>query len=126
MNTKIKPGAVIFSADQARLAKFYQATTGLSVFLADDDLTVLGSEHFELVLHALKGEPPTKEPPDVRHDSYLKVFFPVQSLAEARTKAAALGGRLEPQDKEWTARGFRACEAVDPEGNVIQFRENAP
>jgi hypothetical protein len=29
-------------------------------------------------------------------------------------------------DKEWSARGFRACETVDPEGNVIQFREDAP
>src|SRR6185503_13073712 len=116
MNTKIKPGAVIFAADQARLAKFYEAMTGFTVSLADDRHTVLSSEHFELLLHALSGESPPKESPDARLDSYIKVFFPVESLAEARTKAVALGGRLRPQEQEWSARGFRACEAVDPEG----------
>lgn len=28
--------------------------------------------------------------------------------------------------EEWAARGFRACDGVDPEGNVLQFREPAP
>ena len=48
------------------------------------------------------------------------------SLAEARARAPALGGRLAPAGKEWAARGFRACDGVDPEGNVVQFREPAP
>ena len=47
------------------------------------------------------------------------------SLSEAREKAAALGGQLRAAEEEWTARGFRACEAIDPDGNVIQFREEA-
>ena len=39
------------------------------------------------------------------------------------THGAELGGSLEPVEKEWSWRGFRASEAVDPDGNVIQFRE---
>ena len=119
----IRPGAVIFTGDHNRLAKFYEAVTGLSVRFADEGITVLGSETFELVIHAFPNEPTVSDPPRVREDSYIKPFFPVRSLSEAREKAATLGGQLRPQHEEWEARGFRACEAIDPDGNVIQFRE---
>jgi len=126
MSTSIRPGAVIFSGDHERLAKFYEAMTGLSVRFKDNDITVLGSDTFELVIHSLPREPGVSEPPRVRQDSYIKPFFPVKNLSEARERAVALGGQLRPQSEEWSARGFRASEAIDPDGNVIQFRENAP
>jgi predicted enzyme related to lactoylglutathione lyase len=119
----IRPGAVIFTGDHKRLAKFYEALTGLTVRFADEGITVLGSETFELVIHSLPNEPAVSDPPRVREDTYIKPFFPVESLSETREKAAALGGKLRPQSEEWEARGFRACEAIDPDGNVIQFRE---
>lgn len=118
-----RPGVVIFTGDHKRLAKFYEAMTGLAVRFTDDTLTVLGSDTFELVIHALSGEPVVNEPPLARVNSYIKPFFPVSSLSEARERAAALGGQLRPENEEWSARGFRACEAIDPDGNVIQFRE---
>lgn len=118
-----RPGAVIFTSDHKRLAKFYEAVTGLSVRFADEGITVLASDTFELVIHALPGEPSVSDPPRVREDTYIKPFFPVKSLAEVREKAAALGGQLRPENEEWEARGFRACEAIDPDGNVIQFRQ---
>jgi predicted enzyme related to lactoylglutathione lyase len=125
MTTNAKPGAVIFTGDQKRLAKFYEAMTGLALRFTDDNITVLGSDTFELVIHSLSGEPAVSEPPVARLDSYIKPFFPVTTLSEARESAAALGGQLRPPNEEWTARGFRACEAIDPDGNVIQFREDA-
>ena len=121
--SNIRPGAVIFSGDHKRLAKFYEGVTGLNVSFADDQVTVLRSDTYELVLHSLGREPAVTNPPRAREDDYIKPFFPVKSLAEARERAAALGGELRPQNQEWTARGFRACEAIDPDGNVIQFRE---
>jgi predicted enzyme related to lactoylglutathione lyase len=123
MPTNIRPGTVIFTRNHQRLARFYQAMTGLAVRFTDAGITVLASETFELVLHSLPGEPAVGDPPTVRHDSYIKPFFAVTSLAEAREKAAAFGGQLRPKSEEWGARGFRACEAIDPDGNVIQFRE---
>jgi len=123
MSTTINSGVVIFTGNHKRLAKFYEGMTGLTVSVADDDITVLRSDTLELVIHSLPSEPPVSNPPRVREDSYIKPFFPVASLSEARKKAAALGGQLRPQSAEWTARGFRACEAIDPDGNVIQFRE---
>lgn len=123
MPTNIRPGTVIFTSDHQRLARFYQAMTGLPVRFTDDGITVLASETFELVIHSLPGEPAVNNPPHVRQDTYIKPFFPVTSLAEVRAKAVALGGQLRPPNEEWEARGFRACEAIDPDGNVIQFRE---
>lgn len=64
-------------------------------------------------------------PPKLRDERAVKLFFPVASLADARDKAPALGGGLSPTKKEWEARGFRACDGYDPEGNVVQFREDA-
>jgi hypothetical protein len=124
MAASIRPGAVIFTGDRQRLARFYEVMTGLAVRTSDSGVTVLGSDGFELVIHALPGEPPVGPAPRAREDVYIKPFFPVTSLSEARKKAAALGGRLRPRDEEWGARGFRACEAIDPDGNVIQFRED--
>jgi hypothetical protein len=51
--------------------------------------------------------------------------FPVGSLADARRKAPALGGELDPTHQEFTLRGFRAGDGHDPPGNVVQFRESA-
>lgn len=125
MEKNIRPGAVVFTANHKRLAKFYEAMSGLPVSFSDDNHTVLASDTFELVIHSLSGEPRVSDPPLAREDSYIKPFFPVTSLAKARAKAAALGGQLRPENEEWSARGFRACEAIDPDGNVIQFREDA-
>jgi predicted enzyme related to lactoylglutathione lyase len=78
------------------------------------------------VIHKLADEPEVSKPPVPRFDCYIKPFFAVSSLDAAReTAAAALGGQLQPKETERCARGFRACEAIDPEGNVIRFREDA-
>ena len=37
--------------------------------------------------------------------------------------APTLGGAIKPPEAEWEARGFRAVDGHDPEGNVVQFRE---
>ena len=124
MQRNTGPGAVIFTADRPRLAAFYQATTGLRLSTSDDSITVLASDQFELVIHALPGEP-LGHSSAPREDVYVKLFFLVESLAEVRKKAESLGGNMRPAHEEWQARGFRACEAVDPDGNVIQFREEA-
>ena len=65
------------------------------------------------------------QPPALREDSCIKLCLPVDSIAAARTQAAQLGGQIGPTAKEWEARGFRACDGYDPEGNVFQVRESA-
>jgi len=123
MAMKIKSGAVVFARDFQRLARFYAGIAGLEPVHSDASHAILASESLELVLHALSHEPVPDDPPVAREDTYLKLFFPVASLAAARARAPGLGGRLLPADEEWSARGFRACDGVDPEGNVFQLRE---
>ncbi len=65
------------------------------------------------------------EPPKRRISAVVKMVFAVKSIANVRARAPALGGALQPPEKMFEARGFRACDGHDPEGNIIQFREIA-
>jgi hypothetical protein len=118
MTKTTRPGTVIFTGDKDRLAGFYEAVTGLPVRANDGSVTVLASDEFELVIHALPGEP-VVDGSQSRREAYVKPFFPVKSLSDARRRALDLGGRVSPASEEWEARGFRACEAIDPDGNPI-------
>lgn len=135
MSQPLLPGTVIFTHDKERLARFYQGVTGWAVTHVDAHITVLRSASCELVIHNIPPEyaPPPDEgrasgaaadaAPAPREDAYLKPFFPVDSIAHARERARALGGALREAGAEWEGRGFRACEGVDADGNVIQVRE---
>jgi murein DD-endopeptidase MepM/ murein hydrolase activator NlpD len=123
----MKFGAVLFVRDVAQVAAFYREVAGLRPGDQAPDHIVLESDAAQLVVHALRGElvpDPSPDPSLVarREDAYVKLSFPVASLARARTRASENGGSLAPESAEWTARGFRACEGVDPEGNVFQLR----
>lgn len=120
-------GAVIFVADVDRVARFYEVLLQMSPVHIEPGLRVIASDRTELVIH---GVPPHvlapvahDQPPEAREDTAIKLFFAVPSLARAREMAPLLGGFLFSADREFTARRFRACNACDPEGNVVQFRE---
>lgn len=123
-----KPGAVLYAKDIQRMAKFYEGVALLTVTHAERDHVVLESDAIQLVIHgipkAIADSITIAEPPVVREDTPIKLVFPVPSLADARARAAALGGHLNPSQKEWQAHGFRACDGHDPEGNVVQLRQD--
>jgi predicted enzyme related to lactoylglutathione lyase len=124
-----KAGAVLFAKDLPRMAQFYAGVVGLVIVHSDADVIVLESAHQQLVLHGIPKHIARSiriaSPPVRREDTAVKLVFPVASLAEARDKAATLGGELNPKKKEFAARGFLACDGHDPEGNVVQFRQAA-
>jgi len=130
MPSTAKPGAVVFVKGLERLAKFYEQLLSLSVTHAESDHVVLESENLELVIHAIPSHIASAititEPPEVREETPIKLFFPVASLPEARSAASRLGGQVNSSQREWEARGFRACDGYDPEGNVFQLRQNVP
>ncbi len=33
------------------------------------------------------------------------------------------GGEVFPPEREWNFQGYRVCDGMDPEGNVVQFRQ---
>jgi catechol 2,3-dioxygenase-like lactoylglutathione lyase family enzyme len=123
------PCVVLFVADIDRVASFYRELGGMHLVASDGDHAVLEAHGFQLVVHRLKGEPQAMRDSQgsvpVREDSFMKLCLPVQSIAAARSRAVGLGGFIKPARDEWQARGFRACDGNDPEGNVMQVRERA-
>lgn len=124
-----KPSVVLFVASVARMTEFYRELASMTLLQEDSQHAVLEVEGVQLVIHALKGAPDPHRTPvspiQVREDSHVKLCLPVESIAAARARAAALGGTIRPKGREWEARGFRACDGHDPEGNVLQVREDA-
>ena len=117
----------MFAKDLARVASFYQELLSLSVSLSEPDLIVLESSGFQLVVHPLPKKVAASitiaTPAERRTNVPTKLIFYVAALGAARQWAALHGGALDPENGEWEARGFRACDGQDPEGNVIQLRQ---
>jgi predicted enzyme related to lactoylglutathione lyase len=129
MNARPKPSAVVFAKSVSKLARFYQEVAEMTEVHKDKDHVVLDDEGFQVVIHGVPRKIAATiqltEPPQVREGTPIKLCLPVVSIEQARIKAEALGGRVGPKAREWEARGFRACDGSDPEGNVFQVRESA-
>ena len=127
MSYESRTGAVLFAKNVDQVAGFYSNVLDLIEANRADDHIVLESPGFQLVVHRI---PPHRAPtadiasPPARRASapFNPVFF-VPSLASIRVVAEAHGGYMEPTDKEWSFNGVLVCDGLDPEGNVIQFRE---
>ena len=126
MSGPARAGLFIYAVDMMRVARFYQELAGMQVMHQREDLMVLQSDDIQLLVHKTPDEIAVGieicSPPKRREHSALKFFFTVDSLADARTAAAKLGG--EVRGETWDGPGFVACNAIDPEGNVVQLRES--
>jgi catechol 2,3-dioxygenase-like lactoylglutathione lyase family enzyme len=118
---------VLYAKDVNRIAAFYAAVLGLQPGERDDEHVVLESRGFQLVvLRVPRDMASTIEiavPPVRRSEAAVKLVFFVPSIPSVRESAASYGGALNAADKEWSFNGFTVCDGLDPEGNVIQFRE---
>lgn len=127
MGGAAKGGLFIYAKDLERLADFYASILGMTRLHASSELAVLQSPELQLIVHAIPAEIASTivitSPPQRREDSALKFFFTVPSIADARAHASRLGG--EVYHDQWDGPGFRACNAIDPEGNVFQLRESS-
>jgi len=124
----IAAGAVVFAKDIARVSRFYEQVIGLERVHEVADHVVLESEGFELVVVAIPAEIAARieisTPPVRRENTAVKLVFHVADLDAARTAARAAGGELNPAAREWSFQGARVCDGHDPEGNVIQLRQD--
>jgi len=123
-----RTGAVLFAKGLDRIAAFYSAVLGLTEANRDDDHILLESPGFQLVVHRIPGDRATTVdsslPPVRRATAAFKPVFFVPNIGSVRLLVEANGGVMEPADKEWSFNGVRVCDGLDPEGNVVQFREN--
>ncbi|QMV72259.1 VOC family protein [Comamonas piscis] len=128
MSATAQAGVVLYVKDIERVAQFYAQVLGLQVQHREPGWVVLASTAFQLELHAIPADIAERihisTPPQRRENVALKFFVTVPSLADAGAIADSLGGAL--LQAAWAGPGFRACNAVDCEGNVFQLREPAP
>jgi Glyoxalase-like domain len=120
-----RAGAVVYAKNVELLSGFYEKLLPMTRLHATDELVVLESPDFQLVVHALPPHiAPTvsiQSPPERRDRVAVKLFFTVASIATTRYKATELGGEVLPE--QWQGPGFNVCNACDPEGNLFQVRE---
>jgi catechol 2,3-dioxygenase-like lactoylglutathione lyase family enzyme len=124
-----RSAAVLYAKDVARVVAFYSTVLGLEVETRHEDHVVLESPMFQLVVlqipaHIASGIE-ISVPPTRRAMGAVKLVFFIASIANIRATVEAFGGVMNPTDKEWSFQGFKVCDGLDPEGNVIQFREHA-
>jgi catechol-2,3-dioxygenase len=129
MSYKSSTGAVLFAKSPDRVATFYSVVLGLSEASRDDDHILLESAGFQLVVHRIIVEGSAAReitvPPTRRATAAFKPVFFVPSISRLRGVVEEHGGVMEPADREWSFNGVTVCDGFDPEGNVIQFREDA-
>jgi len=122
-----RTGAVLFARRLDQVAAFYSNVLGLREAHRDADHILLESPGFQLVVHRIPGDAAATvdvaDPPVRRASAAFKPVFFVQSLAAVRAIANAHGGAMDASDKEWSFNGVMVCDGLDPEGNVVQFRE---
>ena len=120
-------GAVLFAKDLDQVATFYSVMLGLTEANRADDHIVLESPGFQLVVHRVTvGEAAAAgihTPPVRRTAAAFKPVFFVPSISGLRAVVERHGGALEPIDQQWSFNGATVCDGLDPEGNVIQLRE---
>jgi predicted enzyme related to lactoylglutathione lyase len=122
----MKPAAVLYAKDLSALHAFYEAALGLAARHAAPDHVILESSNFQLTLvripAAVASEIHVETPPRRRESVPVKLVFGVADIATARGQWPALGGAVDGPEREWEFEGTRVCDAVDPEGNVLQLR----
>ena len=118
---------VIYVKNLDRMSAFYQRCLGLRVADDGDGYRVLQSEAWTLSLVRATDEISAaidiSVPARRRAEVPIKPGFAVRSIEEIRASAGALGGQIDAPGTEWTFRGLRHCDGLDPEGNVIQLLE---
>ena len=127
MKDEARSGAVLYAKDVDRVVSFYSAVLDVRPAKRDDDYVVLESLGCQLVVlhvpHDIASTIAIDVPPTRRATAAIKLVLFVPSIARVRASAGAVGGVVNPTETEWSFQGVKVCDALDPEGNVIQFRE---
>ena len=113
---------VLFVDDLTRSSTFYAALLSADLYDQSDSFVRVSSDASEVMLHKITGSAaaPTYAP---REDAAMKPVYFVASIDAARTAVANLGGRVYDASTVATYGNVNYCDAVDPEGKVIQLAE---
>jgi uncharacterized protein YjbI with pentapeptide repeats len=122
--------AVIYAKSLDRVQAFYQGVLAFEIRHTQPDHVLLTSSAWRLTIVKIPESVATSiaiaAPPTRRSQAAIKLVFEVADLPAARERAQTLGGELSSEASEWIYQGYRICDGLDPEGNVLQFRQVAP
>ncbi len=116
---------VIFSIDVSRLADFYQSLLSATSRVESSGDIRLANERDEVLIHSVPKHIARtidiSSPPAPRSDNPIKPIVDVPSLELALAVVRTSGGVVT--DVHFSYDGLTRHDVLDPDGNVIQLRE---
>jgi predicted enzyme related to lactoylglutathione lyase len=124
----VRGGSTLYVKHLESMSAFYQKCFGLTaVEEAPGDYAILESDSWSLSIVAVSDRRADamqiSDPPARREKTPIKLAFDVPSIDRLRSTMPLLAGRVDPVERQWQFRGFRHCDCIDPEGNVVQLKE---
>jgi predicted enzyme related to lactoylglutathione lyase len=113
---------VLFVEGLTQSANFYAALLGGELLDQSPTFVRVASDSSEVLIHQIPGATPEASY-QTREGAAMKPVYFVASINSARTSVANLGGRVYDASTVATYGNVNYCDAVDPEGNVIQLAE---
>ncbi len=124
----VTQGLVVFAKNKKQVSAFYQRALGLEAVVVEPTHDLLQGPGIELVIHAIPQKAAVEititEPPQIRGNAVFKPAFFVTDLDAVREAAGQTGGYLKPNAAAWHIRGATVLDGWDPEGNVVQFKQD--
>lgn len=102
---------------------FYRRVLGASLKHASDEFVSIVARGNEVLLHRVPQQWATviANPPKIREENPIKPCFEVDSIEDARLAVLGSNGWVLAAETEQAHGDKTYCDAVDPEGNVIQL-----
>jgi len=126
--TPVLQSLVVFAKNKKRVSAFYREALDLQAAEEMPSHDLLQGPGIELVIHAIPSKYAASikitKPPRVREEMPFKPAFFVRDLETVRAAARRTGGSLKPREAAWHIRGATVLDGWDPEGNVVQFKQN--
>ena len=111
---------VLWVSDLGKSVGFYKALFGDQNPYVTHEFASVSNNYNEVLLHLLPQE--FRAAPSLREDNPIKPVFNVASIDQAKLAAGQNGGRLSGAPQEHGQ--WRYVDGNDPDGNIIQVREN--
>jgi catechol 2,3-dioxygenase-like lactoylglutathione lyase family enzyme len=111
-------GAMLFVSDIDRMADFYSGVMGFRAINGSkaENWIEFDTGECRFALHQIPGEYPGEDASfQPREELPIRLDFTVTDVASERARLEALGVKV-------LIRPWGACDAVDPEGNLIGLR----
>jgi len=100
--------------------KFYRALFADQNPYVTDGFASVSNQYNEVLLHLLPKQ--FRGQPSLGEENPIKPVFTVASIDQAKLAAGQNGGRIKGETAEHGL--WRYADGTDPDGNVIQVREN--